>query len=77
MSYDSKCYELAEWFLHDSNLSIRRYAPRLAQIIQDAIENEIGDWVRESDEQANDPHEQVAARARANDFYDTNGKDWT
>lgn len=28
-------------------------------------------------EQADDPHERAAARARDNDFEDTDGKDWT
>jgi hypothetical protein len=31
----------------------------------------------EEDTRANDAHERAAARARNNDFEDTNGRDWT
>lgn len=32
---------------------------------------------REAARRASDPHERAAARARANDFEDTDGRDWT
>lgn len=44
MSYDTKCYELAEHFTEDVPLSARKETTeQLAQVIQDAIE----DFLRE------------------------------
>jgi hypothetical protein len=39
MSYDSKCYELAETFLLDANCMTKERAGELAQEIQDVIES--------------------------------------
>lgn len=39
MSYDPKCYELAEYFLDDDPLPASANANELAQLIQDAIED--------------------------------------
>ena len=43
MSYDAKCYELAEWFLDDEPLALQTEAnkARIAQVVQDYLENEI------------------------------------
>ena len=40
MSYDAKCYELAESFLSDSGPYLSSEVDQLAHVIQDAIE----DW---------------------------------
>lgn len=59
MSYDPKCYDLAEMFLEDSpKLDNERNVHRLAQVIQDAIESEIESmgWdYEESIKPENDP----------------------
>lgn len=39
MSYDPKCYELAEYFFDDAPIPQRATRGELAQIIQDAIED--------------------------------------
>lgn len=50
MSYDPKCYELAEAFLADEPLlNSKAWKNQLAQIIQDAIEGEIS-WMRREEE---------------------------
>jgi len=43
MSYDAKCYELAEWFLDDEHSKLQTDAnkARIAQRVQDVIEDEI------------------------------------
>jgi hypothetical protein len=50
MSYDTKCYDLAEAFLSEfadgtpaPSATIAKHAPRLAQAIQDTIEQELAD----------------------------------
>jgi hypothetical protein len=40
MAFDPKCYELAEYFLHDNGAATEQHKSDLAQTIQDAIE----DW---------------------------------
>jgi hypothetical protein len=84
--YDTKCYDLAHVFLDDARADkhltpaeFDHHVTRLAQHVQDAIENYIGYDIEaeraERAAKANDPHEQAADRARANDFY--GGNDWT
>lgn len=46
------------------------------QKVIDVILEQLHDIVSQ-EEQRNDPHERAAARARSNDFEDTNGRDWT
>lgn len=48
MSFDTKCYELAEYFLSDG--APENYKRELAQVIQDAIENELHSHEREHDD---------------------------
>ena len=45
MSYGRECHELAKWFLDDPDLPIdsMKYAPKLAQGIQDYIEDFLSD----------------------------------
>jgi hypothetical protein len=44
MGYDQKCYDLAEAFLDDTpEINTTANTERLAQLIQDTIEDEIGD----------------------------------
>ena len=51
MSYDTRCYELAEMFLSEVPIiNNAHHADRLAQTIQDTIEQYLGD---ESEEEAN------------------------
>ena len=62
MSYDSKVYELAEFFLEDSEnarLVREKHKEQLAQIIQDRIE----DYINDGDNFALAPR-------------DDNGNDW-
>jgi ribonucleotide reductase beta subunit family protein with ferritin-like domain len=56
MSYDPKVYELAQLFLEDEpELNSKEAAHRLAQCIQDAIENEI-DWMKTHPDKAGKPY---------------------
>jgi hypothetical protein len=57
MTYDEKCYELAQMFLEDEGepLNTKEVAHRLAQCIQDAIENEI-EWMKTHPEKADKPY---------------------
>ena len=56
MSYDIKCYELASAFLEETHTDSPDRRIRLAQCIQDTIEQELCDW-----------DEQDAADAKARD----------
>jgi hypothetical protein len=47
MSYDTKCYELAQSFLEDANMASVRQIHELAQEIQDTIESFIESEQRE------------------------------
>lgn len=41
MSYDPDCEKVVQGFLLDCNLSTEKYGPRMAQVVQDAIEAEL------------------------------------
>ena len=43
MSYDTKCWELAEYFLEDEKRVTEKIRTKLAQTIQDAIEDFLND----------------------------------
>jgi hypothetical protein len=47
MSYDTKCHDLAEYFLQDCDWELKDDASRLAQVIQDSIE----DYLREREDE--------------------------
>jgi len=47
MSYDPKCYDLAQQFLSDHDVGTKRNVDRLAQVIQDAIEEFIAELEEE------------------------------
>lgn len=57
MSYDSKCYELAAYFLMDASTFVRSedHRKRLAQTIQDTIEQELQEWEEEAAEREAEP----------------------
>ena len=47
MSFDSLCFDLAEHFLIGSGVDTSERRDALAQVIQDAIEEQINEWERE------------------------------
>jgi len=52
MSYDTKCHEIAEWFMDDEPKALQTPAniARIAQRVQDVIEDEIECIKQDADE---------------------------